>query len=38
MPDVMLAAPAVEHEITIMSTDNDFARFTEASWENPLRR
>ena len=38
MPDAMLAALAVEHDLTVMSTDTDFARFTEISWENPLRR
>ncbi len=36
MPDAMLAALAIEHGLTIMSADTDFARFGEARWENPL--
>ena len=36
VPDAMLAALAMENGLTIMSADTDFARFTEARWENPL--
>ena len=36
VPDAMLAALSVEHGLTIMSADTDFARFTEIRWENPL--
>lgn len=34
--DAQLAALAIEHGLTICSTDTDFARFTEARWENPI--
>jgi toxin-antitoxin system PIN domain toxin len=37
VPDAMLAALAIEHGLTLCSTDTDFARFTELSWETPLR-
>lgn len=33
----MLAALAIEHGLTLRSTDPDFARFTELRWKNPLR-
>ncbi len=33
----MLAALAIEHGLTLCSTDTDFARFTELRWQNPLR-
>ncbi len=36
VPDAQLAALALEHGLTVCSTDTDFARFTEVSWENPL--
>ena len=36
VPDAMLAALALEHGLTVMSTDTDFARFAEVRWENPL--
>ncbi|WP_420612282.1 TA system VapC family ribonuclease toxin [Candidatus Spongiisocius sp.] len=36
IPDAMLAALAVEHGLTVMSADTDFARFGEVRWENPL--
>ncbi len=36
VPDAMLAALAVEHGLTLYSTDTDFARFRELRWENPL--
>ena len=38
VPDAMLAALAVEHGLTVMSADTDFARFPQARWENPLAR
>lgn len=37
IPDAMLAALAIEHGLTLCSTDTDFARFTELRWKNPLR-
>ncbi len=36
VPDAHLAALAIEHGLTLCSTDGDFARFQELSWENPL--
>lgn len=37
VPDTMLAALAIEHGLTLYSTDTDFARFPELRWKNPLR-
>lgn len=37
VPDAMLAALAVEHGLTLCSSDTDFARFRELRWEDPLR-
>jgi len=34
--DVHLAALAIEHGLTLCSTDGDFARFPGLRWENPL--
>jgi toxin-antitoxin system PIN domain toxin len=34
--DAQLAALAIEHGITLYSTDTDFARFSRARWVNPL--
>ena len=34
--DAHLAAPAVEHGLTLMSTDRDFARFEGLAWRDPL--
>ena len=34
--DAHLAALAVEHGLTLCSTDGDFARFPGLQWENPL--
>lgn len=31
-----LAALAVEHSLTLCSTDGDFARFPHLQWQNPL--
>lgn len=36
VPDAHLAALAIEHGAEIISTDTDFARFTEIRWRNPL--
>jgi toxin-antitoxin system PIN domain toxin len=36
VPDAHLAALAIEHGLTLCSTDGDFARFKGVSWENPL--
>lgn len=36
VPDAHLAALAVEHGLTLCSTDGDFARFGGLRWENPL--
>ena len=35
--DAHLAALAIEHGLTLCSTDGDFARFPGLKWENPLR-
>jgi hypothetical protein len=34
--DAHLAALAIEHGLTVCSTDRDFARFAGLRWENPL--
>jgi toxin-antitoxin system PIN domain toxin len=36
VPDAHLAALAVEHGLTLCSTDGDFARFPGLHWANPL--
>lgn len=36
VPDAHLAALAIEHGLTLCSTDGDFARFPGVKWENPL--
>jgi uncharacterized protein len=36
VPDAHLAALAIEHGLTLHSTDGDFARFPALKWENPL--
>jgi uncharacterized protein len=36
VPDAHLAALAVEHGLTLCSTDGDFARFRGLRWQNPL--
>ncbi len=38
VPDAHLAALAIEHGLTLCSTDGDFARFGELNWINPLAR
>lgn len=35
--DAHLAALALEHGLTLCSTDGDFGRFRELRWQNPLR-
>lgn len=37
VPDAHLAALAIEHGLTLCSTDGDFARFPGLRWENPLQ-
>ena len=37
IPDAHLAAVAIEHGLTLHSTDGDFARFRDLNWQNPLR-
>jgi toxin-antitoxin system PIN domain toxin len=37
VPDAHLAAIAVEHGLTLCSTDADFARFPGLRWEDPLK-
>jgi len=36
VPDAHLAALAMEHGLTLCSTDGDFARFQGLRWQNPL--
>lgn len=36
VPDAHLAALAVEHGLTLCSTDGDFAKLPGLKWENPL--
>lgn len=36
IPDAHLAALAIEHGLTVCSTDGDFARFRDVRWQNPL--
>lgn len=36
VPDAMLAALAIEHGLTVMTVDTDFARFPDLRWDNPL--
>lgn len=36
VPDAHLAALAMEHGLTLYSTDGDFARFPRLRWTNPL--
>jgi toxin-antitoxin system PIN domain toxin len=35
--DAQLAALAIEHGLAIYSTDTDFARFDEITWNDPLK-
>ncbi len=36
VPDAHLAALAIEHGLTLCSTDGDFARFQRLRWVNPI--
>lgn len=36
VPDAHLAALAIEHGLTLCSSDGDFARFPGLKWDNPL--
>ncbi len=36
VPDAVLAALCIEHGLTMISADSDFARFTEVRWINPV--
>jgi len=36
IPDAHLAALAIEHGLTLCSTDSDFARFPDLRWQDPL--
>lgn len=36
IPDVHLAALAIEHGLILCSSDGDFARFKDLRWENPI--
>lgn len=38
VPDAHLAALAIEHGLTLCSTDRDFARFPGLRWDDPLQR
>jgi len=38
VPDAHLAALAIEHGLTLCSSDGDFARFSGLRWENPFTR
>jgi toxin-antitoxin system PIN domain toxin len=38
VPDAHLAALAIEHGLTLCSTDGDFARFPGLRWQNPIAR
>ena len=37
IPDAHLAALAMEHGLTLCSSDGDFARFQGLRWMNPLK-
>ncbi len=36
--DAHVAALAIEHDLTLCTTDGDFTRFPGLRWENPLQR
>ena len=38
VPDAHLAALAIEHGLTLMSADGDFARFPGLRWVNPIAK
>jgi predicted nucleic acid-binding protein len=37
LPDVQLAALAIEHGAEMYSNDTDYGRFPDLQWVNPLR-
>lgn len=37
LPDAQLAALAIEHGLTVVSADTDFARFPGLHWNNPFQ-
>jgi len=37
VPDAHLAALAIEHGLTLCSTDRDFSRFSDLRWTDPLQ-
>jgi toxin-antitoxin system PIN domain toxin len=37
VPDAFLAALAIEHGAELITTDRDFARFSDLRWRHPLR-
>ena len=37
VPDAYLGALSIEHGLTVVSSDADFARFADLRWLNPLR-
>jgi len=36
VPDAVLAALCIEHGLSIVSADSDFARFPQVTWTNPV--
>lgn len=36
IPDAHLAALAIEHGLSLCTTDGDFARFPRLKWHNPI--
>jgi uncharacterized protein len=36
VPDAVLAALCIEHGVSVVSADSDFARFRELTWVNPV--
>jgi toxin-antitoxin system PIN domain toxin len=36
VPDAVLAALCIEHGVSVVSADSDFARFPELTWVNPV--
>lgn len=36
IPDAQLAALAIEHGLTVVTADTDFARFPDVRWHNPF--
>jgi uncharacterized protein len=36
VPDAHIAALAIEHDLTLCTSDRDFSRFPGLRWQNPL--